>query len=227
MNTISALNISKSQAKALATNLRLILDARHLSESDLAHALNLPIMTIRRLVSGETADPRISTLKTIADYLNISLDSLTNNNESNPINLMNKSMPQFVPVLDWETAATTASIKEINLKTWEKWHPIATVDQPLSKNAFALPSRPSMQPRFPHGSLFIIEPNEAPHDRDIVLVKISKNSSLSLRELVIDSPKWQLQPIVPGSALLFYEETEHVIVGVVILTLFNSRRGNP
>lgn len=224
VDTNTVLDINKSQITALAKNLRLILDIRNLSEGDIAQALNIPVMTIRRLVSGETTDPRISTLKTIADYLNVSLDSLIDDNALNSITLMNKNTPQFVPVLDWETAANINSILDINLKTWSKWHPVATIHQQLSDNAFALESRPSMQPRFPNGSLFIIDPNETPSDRDIVLVRMNNNRSLSLRELIIDSPKWQLQPIVSGSEFLFYHEKEHSLVGVVLLTIFNSRR---
>lgn len=223
-NTVKELKINKSQINALAANLRLLLDARCLSEYEVAQALGMPVMTVRRLVSGETTDPRISTLKAIADYLNIGMNSLMEDNSSIPITLLNKNIPQFFPVLDWQTIATIQSLHDIDLKAWKKWHPVAVTDQLLGKSAFALESRPSMQPRFPAGSLFIIDPDEKPSDRDLVLIKIKSDGSLSLRELVIDSPKSQLQPIVSGSELLFYREAEHVLVGVVVFTILNARR---
>ncbi len=179
-------------------------------------------MTIRRLSSGETTDPRVSTLKLIADYFNISVDSLIEDNTSNAIALMRKTTPQFIPVLNWKIATTIKSVKEIDKKTWKEWHPIVLGEQTtLSNDAFALESRPSMQPRFPMGTLFIIDPNEVPSDGDIVLIKMKADGNLSLRELSIDIPRWQLQPIVLGSETLFYDEQQHHLMGIVILTLLH------
>lgn len=62
--------------KDLSHNLSLLMKGSNVSESDLARALNLPYNTIHRLISGYTTDPRISTLKSIAIYFNVSLDDL-------------------------------------------------------------------------------------------------------------------------------------------------------
>jgi len=225
MNPIATVKIDKTQQKKLASNLRKLLDERNLSENEIAQAINIPVMTVRRIVSGETTDPRISTLTLLADYFNVSLDSLMDDYETKSISLMNKNVPQFIPILDWKTAASIKTTKDIDLKTWKDWHPITLGDQySFSDKAFALESRPSMQPLYRRGTLFIIEPNETPADTDIVLVKINKENTLSLRELIIDPPKWQLQPVVHGSEMIFYDKKEHSIVGVVILTMLCSRR---
>jgi hypothetical protein len=47
---------------------------------------------------------------------------------------------------------------------------------------------------------------------------------LSLRELIIDPPKWQLLPIVSGSESLFFDEKKHSILGVVVLTILHQRK---
>lgn len=57
-------------------NLSLLMNEYNITDSELARALKLPYNTIHRLVSGQTTDPRISTLKSIATYFNVSLDSL-------------------------------------------------------------------------------------------------------------------------------------------------------
>ena len=80
-----------------------------------------------------------------------------------------------------------------------------------------------MQPRFPFGTLFIIDQNESPRDGDVILIKMKLEKVLSLRELIIDSPKWQLQPIVSGSENLFFDATNHSIIGVVVLTVLHKR----
>jgi transcriptional regulator with XRE-family HTH domain len=225
VNTTAPFEINDSQLKKLAKNLRMLLNEHQVTEGEIAQSLAIPVMTVRRLVSGETTDPRISTVKLMADYFNVSIDSLIEDNTSNSISLMNKSMPQFVPILDWDTAARIKSIKEIDTKSWKEWYPIILGDQALLGNdAFALESRPSMQPRFPIGTLFIIDPNEMPMDGDIILIKMKTSGELSLRELIIDLPRWQLQPVIAGSDMLFYDNSQHHIAGVVVLTILYTRK---
>lgn len=225
MAIANTFELSEFQFKRLEKNLRMLLNEHGVSESEVAQSLNIPVMTIRRIASGETTDPRISTLKLIADYFNVSIDSLIEDNNSKSISLMSKNMPQFVPILDWKTAASIKSIQEIDLKSWKEWYPIILCNQsPLSSDSFALESRPSMHPRFPMKTLFIIDQNESPVDGDIVLVKMNADGELSLRELIIDPPRWQLQPIVVGSETLFYNEKQHRIMGVIILTMLRTRK---
>lgn len=223
MNKISNLNISKPQAEQLSVNLKRLLKERHISENELAQALNIPVMTVRRIVSGETTDPRISTLKLFADYFETSLDQLIHSSKA--IQKLSQNNPKSVPVLGWELISNHSSIDNIDLSSWNDWHSVITSnDISLGENTFALESKPSMQPRFTRGTLFIIDPNTTPIDGDIILIKIKKDSTLTLRELAIDSPKWQLQPVIAGSEMLSYDKSKHTIIGVVMLTLLYTRR---
>lgn len=225
MSNLSVLRINQTHIQVLARNLSMLLEIRGISENEIAQSLDIPVMTIRRIASGKTGDPRISTLKLIADYLNVSIDSLLEDNDKKPFNIMAKNKPQLLPLLDWKTAGTITSLKDVPLNLWKKWQPIFLGDNTaLSENAFILESRPSMQPRFPIGTLFVIDPNEAPIDADIILVKMIPDGNLSLRELIIDSPRWQLQPIVTGSEPLFYDQSQHCILGVVIVSMLHTRK---
>lgn len=224
MNNVVEIEIHNN-SDALAKNIQILLKEHNVTENEVAQSLNIPVMTIRRLASGETADPRISTLRLIAGYFGISVDALVENNSYRSFALIGKAVPHFIPVLDWKKAATINSLKEIDLKSWNEWYPIVLSDQcALSCESFALESRPSMQPRFPAGTLFVIDPTESPSDGDIVLVKMKMDGSLTLRELIIDSPRWQLQPIISGSESLFYNANQHHIAGIVVLTLLDSRK---
>lgn len=227
MVNIAVLDMNESQLKTLAKNLRMLLEEHRVTESEIAQSLNIPVMTVRRLVSGETGDPRISTLKLLADYFKVSVDALIEDSTSKSIASMGKTALQFIPVLDWQIIKDINSTNDINLKIWKEWHPIVFVDQfLLSSDAFALESRPSMQPRFPVGTLFVIDPNETPRDSDVALIKMKADGSVSLRELIIDSPRWQLSPIVSGSEALFYDENQHTIMGIVVLTMLQTRKEN-
>lgn len=201
------------------------MDEHRVTESEVAQSLNIPVMTIRRLSSGETTDPRISTLKLVADYFKISIDSLVEDNTSKSISQIRRTTPQFVPIFDWETLTLIKSVSDINLKAWKKWHPVALGERtPLSNNVFAIESRPSLQPRFPTGTLLIVDPDESPTDGDIALIKMKADGNLSLRELIIDMPRWQLQPIVLGSETLFYDANQQQIMGIIVLTLMHYRK---
>jgi transcriptional regulator with XRE-family HTH domain len=220
---LTELKITKSQIDRLAENLQLLLNENSFSENELAQALDIPVMTIRRIASKETVDPRISTLKLIADYFNVTVDSLIDGQK--PVKKTNENAPRFIPILDWVTLSRITTFKDVNLLSWQEWHPIVLEPQySLGESAFALESRPSMQPRFPKGTLFIIDPEEKPTDGDVILIKMKDSSELSLRELIIDPPKWQLQPVVAGSETLFYNSHQHEILGVVMLTMLYNKK---
>lgn len=209
----------------LAKNLSVLIKANGLNANQLAQILGIPMMTIRRLLSGETTDPRISTLKLIADYFGVSIDSLIEKTNLAAPSNFGKTRPFFVPKLNWETASKISSFSEINLAAWKEWQSISLGEkEKISLNAFALESRPSMFPRFPQGTLFIFDSEAIPKDGDIVLIKLKKNNELTLRELIIDPPEWQLHSVVAGSNILHYSENEHKIMGINILTMLFNRK---
>lgn len=223
MKNLDTQTMEQTQINSIAKNVSALLKIHAVSESELARSLNTSVMTVRRIISGETEDPRISTIKLIADYFNVSIDSLLEDQGNQSINVMEKKTTRFVPILNWSTLETIDSIADSDLSEWNEWYPIVSKHNEISPKTFALESRPSMQPRFPHGTLFIINPNETPIDGDIILIKMVLEKELSLRELRIDSPKWQLQPIITGSETLFFDKQKHNIVGVVVLTILEAR----
>ncbi len=227
METVCKINsLEEDKYQNLAKNLRVLLKTNGLNANQLAQLLGIPMMTIRRLLLGETTDPRVSTLKLIADYFDVSIDSLIENGNFAANNSsLGKARPLFVPKLNWETVSKISSLSEINLATWKEWQSISLVDkEKISANAFALESRPSMFPRFAQGTRFIFDSAVVPQDGDIVLIKLKKNNELTLRELVIDPPEWQLHSVVAGSNILHYSESEHEIIGINILTMLFNRK---
>lgn len=215
----------KDDSRELADNLRALLRKSHLNPSQLAQTLGIPLMTVRRLISGETADPRISTLKLMANHFDVSIDSLIENTHHASIKLLKNNKSLLIPILDWDAIKNFRSIEEIDLKNWEKWIPISlNSEQTLSKKSFALESRPSMYPRFPIGTTFVIDPTVTIEDGDTVLVKIKSNGEITLRELVIDPPEWRLLPTIAGSDVVKYSEKEHEILGVNMLKVFYGRK---
>jgi len=206
----------------LSNNLIKLLKITHTNESELARKLNITYNTIHRLVSGTTSDPKLSTLNLIAKYFNISLDALLS--EKSNFHDLDGEMPRFVPIFTWESIKTNNFIHEFNRENWDKWLPISTNEKKIiNDNCYALESTKSMQPRFPIGTTFVIKPDEPPIDGDLIIIKFKDDHSVSLRELIIDSPEWQLCPIIPGSKNLILDNDKIKIVGVVILTIIQTR----
>lgn len=211
--------------RPLSSKLHTLLRKNNLNANQVAQELGIPMMTIRRIILGETTDPRISTLKLIADHFNVSIDSLVEEGTSSTAVPLNQTRPIFIPILDWSLLEKIESIHDMDLSKWENWHPVSLNNKTnLGRNAFALESRRSMYPRFPHGTIFIFDPDVSPTDGDIVLVKMKSNNELTLRELFIDPPEWQLHSITSSSRVFQYKEDECKIVGINMLTMLYNRR---
>jgi len=215
---------SNHHSSPLTENLRILFKNKQLSISETAHKLGIPIMTIRRLLSGETMDPRISTLKLMANHFNVTVDCLLKDDLSSLAETCTKSKPVFVPILDWELLEATPDVQQINLREWSNWQPIVLSNpEAMSNHTFALPSRPFMYPQFPHDTMFIIDPTLTPKDDDLVLVRMRKTQALTLRKLFIDPPQWHLHPTTLESKPLQYSNEDHIICGVTLLTMLYKR----
>lgn len=203
----------------LANNLLFLLEKNSVTPNQLAQALNLPLMTIRRLLSGETEDPRVSTLKSIADYFEVSIDFLIQDHTEAQTMFEQKIKSYRIPKISWESLENLDTLSSTSLKHAEQWEPVF-ISHPVSANTFALESKPSMYPRFPRGTLFVIDPALPPKDGDVVLVHFKKDHSYTLKELIIDPPEMRLNPLVTDSRVIDVNLEDQVLLGVVVATLF-------
>ena len=115
---------SDCNQKLIAENLAALLKQNNLNATQLAHFIGIPMMTIRRLLSGETEDPRISTLKLIADYFNISVDLLIGDDPRNILVSSKKIKSYLIPKLNWELLSSVNNIEKINFDDWSEWQTI-------------------------------------------------------------------------------------------------------
>jgi transcriptional regulator with XRE-family HTH domain len=214
-----------NKIKALAINLTNLLKNKGINESDLAKRLNLPYNTIHRIITGTTSDPRLSTLKQLADYFDVTIDTLINQDHHAPTSKQ-AHYPEFTPLISWNTLNNLDFNEQGKIilpeeTSWIRTPAIEGIHK--QSQLFALESTKSMQSRFPPGTTFIINSDEKPMDGDMILVKFKLNHAVSLRELITDPPRWQLLPITPGSESMYFDEGAHVILGVVMLTLIKTR----
>jgi transcriptional regulator with XRE-family HTH domain len=219
-NTNAVYEIDQLESTQLAKNLNFLIKKAQLSEGDFARALDLPLTTIRRLTSGETGDPRISTLKIIADYFGITVDSLLEEQDDISVNCMAKNKPIFLPILNWSIISKIHSLQEFDLSIWKNWEPVTIKPNfSIGQNAFILESTTSMYPRYPHGTMFVIDPAINPADGDIILIKSKTSGDTSLKELRIEVPHRRLLPVIHGADSVLFSDDEYGVLGTVLLTL--------
>ncbi len=81
-----------------------------------------------------------------------------------------------------------------------------------------------MRPRFLDGTIFIIDPHCPPDDSDLILIKFKENSSVALKELQIDPPRWLLKGLTESGGDIIYDSEKHKIIGTVILTMLYTKQ---
>lgn len=222
MNSVAVLNLNSTQVKQIAKNLQNLMKHKNMTECDLARSLKLPVMTVRRIVSGETMDPRVSTLTLFANFFQVTIDALVREH-NDPYGYINHQ-PKFVPIFEWEQVENQAKFLQIDLSTWETWHPIScSQGEEIGQKCFAIHTKVTMQPRFPTGTMLIIDPEVTPIESDLVLIRVGEDK-ISLREFVVDPPNVVLHPVIPGSESILLDVLRHRIAGVVVLTLMYPRR---
>jgi SOS-response transcriptional repressor LexA len=211
---------NSAKVSACRVNLKKLLLRDHLSVCEFARRINLPQPTIHRLLTGKTEDPMLSTLSLISDYFAISIDQLLGSaplpgEQKNTSVTMNP-----IPILSWQEALDFQQIlPNLSKNSDENW---ILVDANISPLTFAVKSKKWMEPRFPNGSILVVDPKQSPNDGDLVVVSYPNTSECTIRELMLDGPNQSLVSVV-NSAVFDKFTKDIVLIGVVVQMRFSYR----
>lgn len=187
------LPVAKSTESSLIDNLNSLMQYHKLHEASLARITNIPQPTLHKILTGKTADPRISTLKILADHFNTSIDELYVGN-GKPGITQAKSETQSIPIISWEECIKGSGYFNILLPA--NWHQWLVVDM-LDKRLYALTTKPCMELIFAIGTVLVIDTQKKPKDGDLVIVHYPNSQEATLRKLTIDGLNQLLAPINP------------------------------
>ena len=168
--------------KTLSTTLKELLLNAKLSENELARRTGVSQQIINRILSGENKNPKIATLKPIANYFMISVSQLIAEEPLPPETKLNSQHLGWheIPLIEWDRVA---GIKDKEFFSMP--HQMIVVDIEPSNNIFAVKMPDSsMEPKFSVGTLLIFDLNKAPTTGDFVLVSLS-NHSLLIRQVYL------------------------------------------
>lgn len=151
----------------------------HLTESELSRRTGIGQPVIHRISSGETDNPKIDTLLPLADYFGLDLSEFIGDHPlpfkytDDQITATSLQFWQKVPLLNWTQVQHWVSHQQQIM-------PIRHTgcSLPASKEAFAIQMvDQSMMPRFPPGTVLIVDPALSPSNSDICIISVgSKNS---------------------------------------------------
>lgn len=208
----------------LSNTLKRLLFQRNIRSADLARAVNLPLPTIHRLVTGKSQRPFKSSLTPIAEYFNVSTEQLLGL-QPLPVNQKNNFSTEIAIS---STIATDFQI--VSLQSWDslsdkETKPIGQLAVGnVSKYAFALVMQDhSMQPLFEKDCILIFDPKLTPSDYSFVLIKRTTTNSYVFRQLIIDQDKnyiKALNPDISASSIRTIDDNDEII-GCLVETRSN------
>ncbi len=195
----------------LIRNMQALMQHHNLNEAKLARIADIPQPTLHKILAGKTTDPRISTLKILADYFNTSVDDLYMGVSKTSL-ARTTAHVQSIPVISWQDCGK--GLHFIHRLTPAQWHQWLVVEF-LEKHLYALTTKPSMESAFHIGTTLIIDPLKTPKDGDLVIIHYPNSQEATLRKLTIDGPNQLLAAIHPN--LRSDELTPEIkLLGIVI-----------
>ncbi len=208
-----------SQPSRLKEILRKLMSEVNINEAELARKTNIPQPTLHRILSGSTRSPRGNSLSPLANFFSVTISQLIGDD---PLSLeripgtYNPSISGWtsIPLISWEDALDWPNI-HANLRS-DGWNAWSSTDATVSPMAFALRVKgEAMAPRFPEGTLLIVDPEYKPQDKDFVVVKVANQSQATFKQLLFDGDDAYLKPLNPefNTARMDKRQT---ILGVMI-----------
>ncbi len=232
-------NQSKKVAHVLSTknpieNLRKILiqlmDECDIDSMRLSRNTGVPISTINRLRSGtSTNNPTLSTLIPLAEFFSITVSQLIGDepfsqNRTTGAHKPDKIAWKMIDHLTWEQASQWPEKKP---EPGEDMHNAVSTDLTVSDIAFALTMEgDSMSPRFPEGTILIIDPEQKSQNRDFILMLLKGQNKPLFKQLLIDGDEQYIKSLNPDFAEIkkIAQKDGSKIIGVMIQAISNFKK---
>ena len=118
-----------------------------------------------------------------------------------------------VPLVSWVAAGSWREVADpYPVGEGEKLIPVT---QKVGPNAYALRVQgDSMEPRFPNGSIIVVDPAVEPHSGSYVVVRLDDAELATFKQLAINGGEHYLKPLNPAYPVLKIEENA-TLCGVV------------
>lgn len=168
-------------AESKTNNVRTLMTQHEVTVDQLAEQLGISVSTINRLLIGSKIDPRLSTLRPLAQFFNVSIDELLGDRplnarpgDNNSLHNSKRTLVQ-VPALHWEQVKNAAKVvPTLDFHKWNRWVVAPDTVSPLS---YALQiQHSSLPPPFYWGTEIIVDPEYPAQDGDYIVAMQEHNA---------------------------------------------------
>lgn len=188
----------------LAKRLLQLMLVHKLSETKLSLATGINQAIISRILHNKTQNPRIDTVRKLADYFSISIDELIGIED-----IKQNSQPLHkIPLISWELIKNFESEKQINSDFI-----YAEVEKPYRCYATEMPNQ-SMLPYINEKSQLIVDTAQAHRDGDFVIAYLNNEKRTMARKYIKDTT---IKLVATNSHYQSYTLSDNIqIIGTII-----------
>ena len=195
----------------LSTIMKTLMSEQRLTSSELARQTGIGQPVVHRMMSGKSSNPKVKTLRPIADFFEISISQLIGDE---PLSFK-KAIYKEVPVLEWDSIEDYKGDRS----SLVEGHEVVSTDRDVSDRAFALRIQDStMLPRFPEDAAIIIDPAKQPENRDFVIMKLKGQKRATFKQFLIDGDDVYLKPLSNDFDTIKLTDGEFECLGVMVQT---------
>ena len=195
-----------------------------INESELARRTGIGQPVVHRICSGETDNPKVATLSPIANFFAISISQLIGDEPLSPERIPGTFNPDAqgwrqIPLLAWNQVLHWPNLTE-------KLAPLPTIstDIELGQHAYAVSTRDTtMEPRFPEGTILLIDPNLKPNSLDFAIVHVEGYDLPNFKQVLIDGGHTILKPLNTDFKTLLLDKP-HKLLGVMVQSRMEKKK---
>lgn len=195
-----------------------------INESELARRTGIGQPVVHRICSGETDNPKVATLSPIANFFAISISQLIGD-EPLPVDRIPGTFNpdaqgwRQIPLLNWEQVLHWPNLNQ-------KSAPLPTIstDIELGQHAYAVSARDTtMEPRFPEGTILLIDPDLKPNNLDFAIIHIDGHDLPNFKQILIDGSHTILKPLNTDFKTLLLDKP-HKFLGVMVQSRMDFKK---
>ncbi len=203
----------------LCNILKTMMESVNITVTELARQTGVGQPVIHRMASGETDNPKVGSLSPIAKFFNINISQLIGDDPLSPEMMTGSHNPLYrhwskVPLLSWEQAiAWPEQFVATEVQSY-----IAT-ESNVSDKAFAVKVEDNtMFPRYPKGTILIIEPSIELRDKDFALIHVEGENKAQFKQVLLDANDLYLKPL-NGDFDIKKIEGQYKTLGIMVQSL--------
>ena len=198
----------------ISVNLRKLMERDKINASELGRNIKLAQPIIHRLLTGKNVNPKLATIRPIADYFDVTISQLIGEDLLIIGETGEGSTWKQVPVVAWQNIQAVVEEHE----QFEVTEQVST-DAHISEHAYAVViQNTGLEPHFPKGAKVVVEPMRRPADSDYVIVVATEGGDPHIRQVISDGADSYLRSLNPAlSKMNMMRLAEaHKVLGVVV-----------